>query len=74
VSDNTWYIVVAVIILAAIPFAPHMVRFRIIVLRALRFRRFADWHERIFKALVAFVRVMLAVIAGALITLAITGS
>jgi len=60
-------IVAALIILVMTPLVPHMIKVRIIVLRFLRLSTFANFHETYFDRLVVIVRVMLVILALALL-------
>lgn len=72
-TEQSVFIILAVVSALLIPFVPKVVTFRIKVLRFLRLVGFADWHERNFRAVVIALRSMLVVLAIALLILGVYG-
>lgn len=72
-KESVYYFLVAAVLLALIPIVPKMITLRIRVLRFLRWKTLASWHERNFRGFVIGVRLTMAVIALTLITIASTG-
>lgn len=62
-------IVIAVIMIILIPLAPRMIRFRILVLRMLKWNGLANFHDKYFDQLVIVIRVILALIIALLVIL-----
>lgn len=61
----------AAIMVGIIPLMPKMVKLRIFILRKLRFRWLADWHQKHFEGIVIAARTIIAVIALILLGLGI---
>ncbi len=71
-TEQTYYIVVALILVALLPLVPKMIALRTRVLYALHLRCLAGWHDRNAGTLVVAVRVIMAAIAVTLAVLAFT--
>ena len=67
-DTNTVIIIVAVIFVIMIPIVPQMIRLRIWLLRKLRLRWLAEFHEKHFRGFTIALRVILAVFAVLLLT------
>ena len=68
-----FYIVIAAILFVLIPIVPKMIRFRIAVLRKLKWNGLANFHEKYFDQLVVVIRVIVAIIVALLVFLLIRG-
>lgn len=66
-------VVIAVIMIILIPLAPRMIRFRILVLRMLKWNGLANFHEKYFDQLVIVVRAILALIIAIVVFLILLG-
>ena len=69
-TRSTYFLILAVIMLALVPIAPSLLRLRIALLRKIRWRWLADLHERHFDGFVIAVRTILITLAALLIVLA----
>ncbi len=68
-EDRFYYIIIAAVLMIQLPIMPKIIRIRIAILRWLRLRWFADFHERHFNRLVPIVRVILGAIIVVLVYL-----
>lgn len=72
-SQNQWYLIaVAAILVILQPLVPRMIAFRILVLKKLHLNWMVGIHERHFGAWVMFIRVILGIIAAALLYAALS--
>lgn len=62
-------IVIAVILIVLFPIAPKLIRFRIAVLRKLKWNGLASFHEKYFDRLVIIARAIMALVAAILVFL-----
>ncbi|MFH1700716.1 MAG: hypothetical protein ABIE07_09035 [Candidatus Zixiibacteriota bacterium] len=60
---NLEYIVVAIVLAILIPLVPYIVNFRIRILKWMRLKSPANWHEKGFKAIVITIRCVLFMMA-----------
>ena len=72
-TEQTYCIVVALILVALLPLVPKMIALRTRVLHALRLRSLAGWHYRNAGTLVVAVRVIMMAIAVTLAVLTFAG-
>jgi len=72
-DKHIWYLIVAVVMIAFLPMVRNMIRMRIIVLRWLRWKWLADFHEHNIDRLVPIARLIMSAIAIVLIILAFGG-
>ena len=73
-SQSTLLIMAAFLIIGLVPLVPKMIELRTMVLRWLRLRRFADWHERHARPLTLVVRVIFAAFGIVLLVAGLTGA
>lgn len=64
---NMWLLIIAIVCLVLIPFAPHLLRLRVRILRWLRWHWAADMIEGHFQGWVLFARILLLVIVAVLV-------
>ena len=69
-DKHIWYLIVAIVMIAFLALVRNMIRMRIIVLRWLRWKWLADFHENNIDRLVPVARIMMTAIAMILIVLA----
>ena len=69
-AKESYYLIVAAVLLALIAFVPQLLRFRISILRKFRWTWLADLHERNFIGFVMAVRIIILAIAVVLVVLA----
>ena len=62
-DKNTYFLIVAGIIALIIPIVPKVLQLRILVLRKLRLKSLADWHERGSAGIILTARIILAALA-----------
>lgn len=72
-TEQTYFLIVAVVVFGLIPLVPRMIGLRTRVLYALRLRSLAGWHERNAGTLVVAVRAIFAATAVVLAVLAFAG-
>lgn len=58
-SERIYYLAVAIIMIVCLPLVPNLLRLRIIILRWLRLKWFADFHARHFDRFVLVVRIIM---------------
>ena len=72
-SKSILLIIASVVLIGLLPFVPWMIQFRTRVLRGLRLRRLANWHEKNSIELIAIVRIIFLVIAVIIAAIGIAG-
>ncbi len=71
-EKQTYYLILAAILFALVPFVPQMLRVRVAMLRWLRWNWLADRHERHIGGLTMAARIILLALAAYLVYLAFT--
>jgi hypothetical protein len=72
-DKHIYYIIIAFILIAMIPLMRHIIGFRILVLRWLKWKSMADFHERNIDRLTLIVRIIFVPIILYLFYLGYTG-
>ena len=68
---SVYLFALAAIMICLIPLVPRLLNVRICILRKIRLRRLADWHQRNFEGIIVAVRVIMAIMALILVGLGI---
>lgn len=69
-EELLFFLLITVIMIILIPVSPRMIRFRIKVLRILKWNSLADFHERHFAQIVTIARTVIVLIVILLMVLA----